>query len=65
MDRGGGGRPSDVTIAEPPATGGPDPGTGGGVRRRLAVSEDVAATLLGLLLLVLVLLGIIPNGIVP
>jgi len=54
-----------VTIAEPPATGGPDPGTGGGVRRRLAVSEDVAATLLGLLLLVLVLLGIIPKGIVP
>ncbi len=34
---------------------------GGGYR----ISEDLAATLLGLILLSLVLLGIIPKGIIP
>jgi hypothetical protein len=33
--------------------------------RGYGISEDLAATLLGLFLLALVLLGIIPKGIVP
>ncbi len=36
-----------------------------GGSRLFGISEDVAATLLGLFLLALVLLGIIPKGIVP
>jgi hypothetical protein len=36
-----------------------------GGSRGYGISEDLAATLLGLFLLALVLLGIIPKGIVP
>jgi hypothetical protein len=44
------------------------PGTGGGsadARRSFRVSEDIAATLIGLALLALILLGALPKGILP
>lgn len=34
-------------------------------QRRFALNEDWVATIVGLLLLVLVLTGVIPNGLVP
>jgi hypothetical protein len=43
------------------------PGTGGSAdaRRSFRVSEDIAATLIGLALLALILLGALPKGILP
>jgi hypothetical protein len=61
-ERGAGGAPDE----DGEATG------GGGTNpplpdapRGFGISEDLAATLLGLTLLALVLLGIIPKGIIP
>lgn len=36
-----------------------------GTESRIAISEDWAATILGLVLLILVLTGVIPTGLVP
>ncbi|WP_284681340.1 hypothetical protein [Sphaerisporangium fuscum] len=40
----------------------PEPTTGGGTR---ILNEDWAATILGLVLLILIITGVIPTGLVP
>lgn len=42
-----------------------EPDEGVGPERRLAVTEDWAATIVGLLLLALVLTGVVPGWLVP
>jgi hypothetical protein len=44
---------------------GPDDGGPGGPTPSFRISEDVAATIIGLALLALILLGAIPKGILP
>jgi len=62
---------SSSDIGRPPADTSGETGTDTtpeiepGDERGYGISEDLAATLLGLFLLALVLLGIIPKGIVP
>ena len=58
----------DTPTPDTPTTGSGDPGTGDPAirtERCLALNEDWAATVAGLVLLVLVLVGAIPGWIVP
>jgi hypothetical protein len=54
---------SDPTPVSPPPAGPPDSAVT--AARRLALNEDWAATVVGLLLLALVLTGLLPGWLVP